>query len=120
MLLDKDKIVGLVKNIIDVRNMCRQAIAATDQIVTILAVPASEGNPGKPEQKKVTGQLPNANQFLFASANALLGHLRNIGGTPDDIAPLEKLLNAPLAPVPAKAPATASQAQATSPSAAAK
>jgi hypothetical protein len=105
MIMDSKNIVGLVSQLIDVRNTCRRAIAGNEQVIEVPAVPPSDANPGKPASKKATGQLPNANNNLFVAATNLIGHLRNIGGTDVDVQALEKALNAPLAAQPSvKAP----------------
>lgn len=102
MLLDQKTIVGLVSQLIDVRNQVRSAIAAREQIIEVPAVPATAANgatpanPGKPAWQKATGQLPNANNNLFVAAGNLLDHLKNIGGADEDIAKLRAALNAPL------------------------
>jgi hypothetical protein len=104
MIMDSAKIAEAVNTLIGVRNTCRQAIAANEQVIPVPAVPATEGNPGKPASQRSTGQLPNANNNLFVAVNNLIGHLRNIAPNAD-VSALVKALNAPLVPDPKPAPA---------------
>jgi hypothetical protein len=114
--MDSKAIAGLVNQLIAGRNLCKQAIVANEQIITVPAVPATAaagatpGNPGKPESKRSTGQLANAANNFFVTATNLIGHLKNIApDAADNIAALEKALNAPVPPVKAPTPnATAS------------
>lgn len=112
MIMDQQKLIESVNVLIGLRNVCKQAIAANEQVIEVPAVAATDKNPGKPASKRSTGQLPNASNNLFVAATNLIGHLKNIGGSQDDIAALEKALNSPLPPAQPPVAANASKAPA--------
>lgn len=119
MLLQAQALMELVQAAVNIRNQCKLAVAAKDNLIPMPATAATASAPARPAWTKPTGQLMNAANNAFVVANNLIGQMRLIGADDALVKQAEALLNAPAAAPTPGTPATAAPSATTATAAAA-